>query len=154
MDLHAKLKELDAELPPVTQASADYEPAVLQDGRLLVSAQVPMHNGALVEVGPVGGGNDALQAAQKAAERCVLNGLAAADHALQQDWSRFKRVLKLNVWVTASPEFEGPHHVANAASKLLTDLFGDAGKHARSAIGVASLPRNSQVMLDLELAVS
>ena len=153
MDLHAKLKELDAELPPVAQASADYEPAVLRGGRLLISAQVPMHDGEITATGPVGGGNDALQTAQSAAERCVLNGLAAADAALGQDWSRFERVLKMNVWVAAEPGFDGPHHVANAASKLLTDLFGDVGKHARTAIGVACLPRDSQVMLDLELAV-
>ena len=154
MDLKAKLSELGAELPKVADAVADYVPAV-RFGRLVyVSGQVPMVDGKVTATGRVEPGNDALQAAQDAARQCVLNGLAAADAVLDGDWSAFERVVKVVVYVAGADGFDGPHHVANGASQLLAEVFGEAGRHARVAVSVKSLPLDVPVEVEMTLGLS
>ena len=153
MDLHAKLQELDAELPKVADAVADYEPALEFGGLIYISGQVPMEDNKPSATGKVAAGTDALKAAQEAARRCVLNGLAAADRVLDGDWSRFERAVRVVVYVAGEEGYEGPHHVANGASQLLTDLFGDAGRHARTAVTVASLPLDVPVKVEMTLGL-
>jgi len=152
MDLHAKLDELGLSLPGVPGAVAEYVPAVLDGGLVEVSGQLPMRDGKLLATGPMPGACS-LAKAQAAAGQCVLNGLAAADAVLGGDWSRLRRVVRLVVFVAGEPGFTDQHLVANGASQLLGRVFGEAGRHARAAVGVPSLPLGATVEVAMTLGV-
>ncbi len=149
-----RLRELNLTLPPVTKPVGAYVPALRHGDTLLLSGQIPLREGKVAYTGKVGGpGGRTLDDAQAAARLCALNAIGvAADTAGGVD--RLARVLKVVVYVASNVGFTDQHKVANGASDLLADLFGDAGKHARAAVGVAELPLNSTVEVDVTFALA
>ncbi|QNE31982.1 RidA family protein [Sphingomonas sp. NBWT7] len=146
-----KLEELGLALPQAAAPVATYVPAV-EAGRLLhVSGQLPFRDGKVV-TGRLGDDLD-VAAGQEAAKLCALMVVAQVKAALG-DLSRVARVVKLGVFVNSAPGFGDQPEVANGASDLMVALFGDAGKHARAAVGVAALPRNAAVEIDAVIAVA
>jgi enamine deaminase RidA (YjgF/YER057c/UK114 family) len=149
-----RLRELNLTLPPVTKPVGAYVPALRHGDTLLLSGQIPLREGKVAYTGKVGGSSGhALDDAQAAARLCALNAIGvAADAAGGVD--KLTRVLKVVVYVASNDGFTDQHKVANGASDLLADVFGDAGKHARAAVGVAELPLNSTVEVDVTFAVA
>ena len=143
----AKLAELGLKLPEVTAPVGSYVPATMSGNLVLTSGQIPLADGALACTGKVGDGVT-LAEAQEAAEVCALNALAAAASAAG-GIDNLQRIVRLCVFVASAPSFTDQPKVANAASDLLANIFGDAGKHVRSAVGVASLPLDVPVELEL-----
>ena len=146
-----RLREMNLELPPVMKPVGSYTPAVRHGDLLFLSGQIPVQGGNVVYTGPVGA-LSSLKDAQHAAALATLNAIAvAADAAGGID--RVKRVVKLVVYVASAPGFCDQHKVANGASDLLKDIFGDAGIHARAAVGAPALPLNSTVEVDVTFAL-
>jgi enamine deaminase RidA (YjgF/YER057c/UK114 family) len=145
-----RLAELGIELPPVAAPVASYVPAV-RSGRLVyTSGQLPVVGGSLVATGKVGA-QVSVEEAAGYARTCALNALAAV-HALVGIDS-VVRVVKVVGFVASSPDFTGQPAVVNGASNLLGEVFGDAGAHARSAVGVAVLPLDAPVEVELIVEV-
>lgn len=140
-----RLQQLGLELPAPAAQPASYVPAVRSGNTVYTSGQLPHENGVLAATGKVGREVTAEEAAGHAAT-CVLNALAAAgvhgdlDHA---------RIAKMVAFVASAPGFNGQPAVANGASDLLLEVFGEKGTHARSAVGVAELPLNAPVEVEL-----
>ncbi len=151
MDIIAKLAERGLELPKAAAPVAAYVPVVEQDGLLYVSGQLPFRDG-LVVTGRLGDDMD-VAGGQDAAQRVALMLVAQIGQALGGDWSRVARVVKLGVFVNSAPSFTDQAKVANGASELFEALFGDAGRHARAAVGVAVLPLGAAVEADAIVAV-
>lgn len=140
-----KLEELGLELPQAAAPVAAYVPVVEAGGLLHISGQLPFKDGKVV-TGRLGEDVD-LEAGQDAARRCGLM-LVAQLKAHLGDLQRVKRIVKLGVFVNAAADFTDQPKVANGASELMVALFGDAGKHARSAVGVPTLPLGAAVEVD------
>lgn len=151
MNVTERLAELGLELPKPAAPVASYVPVVEQDGLLHISGQLPFRDGAVV-TGRLGEDMDEASG-QDAARRCGLMLVAQIARALEGDWSRLERIVKLGVYVNSSPAFTAQPKVANGASDLMEALFGEAGKHARSAVGVAVLPLGAAVEVDAIVAV-
>ncbi|TFB61029.1 RidA family protein [Cryobacterium sp. Sr3] len=149
----ARLAELGIELPSVVPPVASYVPAVVSGSLVFTSGQLPMISGALPATGKVGDGHGLVPAAdaQDYARQCALNGLAAIQAAIGS-LDRVTQVVKVTGFVASDPSFTGQPGVVNGASQVLGEIFGDRGVHARSAVGVAVLPLDSPV--ELELIVS
>jgi enamine deaminase RidA (YjgF/YER057c/UK114 family) len=145
----ARLAELGLELPAVAKPVAAYIPAVVSGNLVFTSGQLPFVAGALPATGKVGADVSAEDAKGYAAT-CVLNALAAAESAIGS-LDRVTRVVKVVGFVASDPGFTGQPGVINGASELLGEIFGDAGQHARSAVGVAVLPLDSPVEVELIL---
>lgn len=146
-----RLVELGIELPPVASPVAAYVPALRVGGQVWTSGQLPFVDGELTLTGKVGAGvspEDAAEAARTAALNAVA---AAADAAGGLD--RIRRLAKVVVFVASTPGFTGQPAVANGASDLLGDIFGEDGTHVRSAVGVAVLPLDSPVEVELIVEV-
>jgi enamine deaminase RidA (YjgF/YER057c/UK114 family) len=133
----ARLAELGLELPPVTAPLAAYVPAVRSGSYVYVSGQVPMENGQVAATGKLGAEISA-ERGRELARRCALGVLAAIDDLVGLD--SVVRVVKVVGFVASAEGFTGQPGVINGASELFGAVFGDAGKHARSAVGVAELP--------------
>lgn len=146
-----KLEELGLTLPQAAAPVAAYVPAVEAGGMLHVSGQLPFRDGQVV-TGRLGAGVS-LEEGQDAAQRCGLMLVAQLKAALG-DLSRVKRIVKLGVFVNSAPDFTDQPKVANGASELMVALFGDAGRHARSAVGVAVLPLGAAVEVDAVVEVA
>jgi enamine deaminase RidA (YjgF/YER057c/UK114 family) len=153
-DIEARLAQLGIELPSVVPPVAAYTPAVLDGGYVYTSGQLPMVSGALPATGKVGEGPGLVPAsdAKDYARICALNALAAAKGVLGS-LDRVRRVVKVVGFVASDPAFTSQPGVINGASEVLGEIFGDAGVHARSAVGVAVLPLDSPVEVELILAV-
>lgn len=137
--------------PPGVGPGAIYEP-VVQSGKLLfVSGAVPFVNGQIPKhfAGPVQNTDPEIERGQKAAERAVLNSLSNLYQYLGGSFDRINRIVRLTVYVQSAPDFNKQHLVANGASKKLIEAFGEAGKSARSAIGVNMLPLNASAEVEL-----
>ena len=145
--VRARLEELGLALPAVAAPVAAYVPAVASGNQVHTSGQLPFVDGALPLSGKVGAAVTQEQAAELAAT-CCLNALAAVEN-LVGDLDRVVRIVKLTGYVASDPAFTTQPAVINGASELLGAVFGDAGAHARSAVGVAVLPLDSPVELDL-----
>ena len=145
--VRARLEELGLALPAVAAPVAAYVPAVASGNQVHTSGQLPFVDGALPLSGKVGAAVTQEQAAELAAT-CCLNALAAVEN-LVGDLDRVVRIVKLTGYVASDPAFTAQPAVINGASELLGAVFGDAGAHARSAVGVAVLPLDSPVELDL-----
>ncbi|HET9874011.1 MAG TPA: RidA family protein [Propionibacteriaceae bacterium] len=143
----ARLAELGLALPPVVPPLASYVPAVRSGDLVYTSGQLPMVDGNLLATGTVGEQVSAEEAAN-CARVAALNGLAAAADLLG-GLDEIERVLKVVVFVAAAAGFTEQAGVGNGASQLLGAIFGEAGRHARSAVGVASLPLNAPVEVEL-----
>ena len=137
--IDARLKELGLELPQATAPIANYVPYTVSGKLVVVSGQVSVRNGKPEFVGKLGAGV-AVADGQQAAKLCALNILAHLKTACDGDLDRVKRVLRLGGFVNCTPDFTDMPQVVNGASDLMVQVFGDAGKHARAAVGVASLP--------------
>lgn len=147
-----RLAELGLALPPVARPLAAYVPAVRTGDLVYTSGQLPIRDGVLVATGKVG---DAVAVAEAVAcaEVAALNGLAAAASVVGE-LDAIARVLKVVVFVASAPGFVDQPQVGNGASELLTSVFGEAGQHARSAVGVASLPLDAPVEVELVVQVA
>lgn len=150
--IEARLKELGIDLPVAAAPAANYVPYVLKANTLYISGQLPMEGGKVAVTGLVGGDVD-VATAQRAAELCAINILAQVKAALGGDLGRVRRVLKLNGFIASAPGFIEQHVVMNGASNLIANVLGDAGKHARAAVGMAALPFNAAVEVDAILDV-
>jgi enamine deaminase RidA (YjgF/YER057c/UK114 family) len=143
----ARLRELGHELPDVPEPAGSYVPAVRAGSLVFTAGQLPLEDGKLPRTGKVG---DAvtLAEAREAARRCALNALAAAA-AAAGGLDRVARVVKVTGYVASTPGFERQPEVINGASDLIGEVFGEAGRHARSAVGVAVLPLDAPVEVEL-----
>ena len=141
----ARLAELGYEVPPVVAPVAAYVPAVRTGQHVYVSGQLPFVDGQLLATGKCGD-TVTTEEAKKAAERCALNLLGAV-HALV-GLDSVVRVVKIVGFVASAPGYTDQPEVVNGASELLGKVFGEAGQHARSAVGVAELPRNTPVEVE------
>ncbi len=153
MNIHAMLKSQNLSLPKPPAVVASYAPALISNGHVYISGQLPMLDGKLIATGKVPV-DVSMEEARHGARQCILNGLAAFDQAILCDWSRFRRIVRLGAFIASGPDFTDQHHVANGASELLVELFGDAGRHTRAAVGVASLPLNAAVEIELLIAIA
>lgn len=144
-----RLAELGLTLPPVAAPVAAYIPAVTTGNLVFTSGQLPFVDGALPFTGKVGTDVSA-ERARELASVCALNALAAAATAIGS-LDRVARIVKVVGFVASDPTFTGQPGVINGASELLGELFGEAGVHARSAVGVAVLPLDSPVEVELVL---
>ena len=148
----ARLAELGLTLPEVVKPLAAYTPAVRTGSLVYTSGQVPMVDGALPQTGKVGAEVSA-ETAKELAQRCALNALAAVK-AETGDLAKVVRVVKVVGFVASAPDFIGQPGVINGASELLGQVFGEAGVHARSAVGVAVLPLDAPVEVELIVEVA
>ena len=142
-----RLAALGLTLPPVAPPVAAYVPAVRTGAYVYTSGQLPTVNGKLPAVGKVGDEVSAQDAAGMA-RTCALNALAAAASAAG-GLEAIRRIVKVTGFVASAPGFTGQPQVINGASELLIEVFGEEGKHARSAVGVAELPLNAPVEVEL-----
>jgi len=151
----ARLAELGLHLPQVVPPVAAYVPAVQHADLVYTAGQLPMVDGALPATGKVGAGAGLVdpQQAQDLARTAALNGIAAAA-SLVGDVERIARVIKVVGFVASDPSFTGQPQVINGASQVLQDIFGEAGVHARSAVGVAVLPMDAPVEVELVLQLA
>ncbi|HEV2930908.1 MAG TPA: RidA family protein [Propionibacteriaceae bacterium] len=145
------MADLGLTLPPVPAPVAAYVPAVRFSDLVFTAGQLPLVDGQLRAVGQVGAAVSA-EEAYECARIAALNGLAAVADATG-DLDVVARVVKVVVYVSSAPAFTGQPQVANGASDLLGEIFGVAGQHARSAVGVASLPLDAPVEVELVVAV-
>lgn len=150
-DVFARLVELGLTLPPVSPPVAAYVPAVRSGSHVYVSGQLPLADGALLATGKVGAEVTAERAAGLAA-RCALNALAAVDALVGLD--TVVRVVKVTGFVASAEGFTGQPGVVNGASELFGAVFGEAGRHARSAVGVAVLPLGAPVEIEVVVEVA
>jgi len=142
-----RLRELGIELPPAQAPVASYVPVVVSSGLAYVSGQVPMAEGQLLWTGKLGAELD-LEAGAEAARRCALQALSALRAELGS-LDRVRRIVKVSVYVASDRGFTDQPKVANGASDLLVQVFGDAGRHARAAVGVAELPLGGPVEVEV-----
>lgn len=145
-----RLAELGIELPPVVPPLAAYIPAVQTGSLVYTSGQLPLVSGELTSTGKVGA-EVSPEEATEAARVCALNALAAINSLVGID--SVKRIVKAVGFVASAPGFTGQPGVINGASNVLGEIFGDAGKHARSAVGVAELPMGAPVEVELIVEV-
>jgi enamine deaminase RidA (YjgF/YER057c/UK114 family) len=145
-----RLAELGLTLPDLVPPVAAYLPAVLDGSRVYVSGQVPVVDGVLLESGHVGEGPGMVspERAKELAAICALNAIAAI-HSVVPDLDRVERVVKVVGFVASDPAFTGQPGVVNGASELFGAVFGEAGRHARSAVGVAALPLGAPVEVEV-----
>jgi enamine deaminase RidA (YjgF/YER057c/UK114 family) len=148
-----RLAELGLTLPPVAAPQAAYVPAVRTGDYVYVSGQLPFVDGKLQALGKVGDGVSAQEAAALA-RLCALNGLAAAASVVAGGLDAITRIVKVTGFVASVPSFTGQPAVINGASEFLIEVFGEAGRHARSAIGLAVLPLDSPVEVELIVEVA
>ena len=146
-----RLKELSITLADPAAPAGAYVPAIVDGDHVLTSGQLPLVDGALPVTGHVGAEVDPEQA-KEMARLCVVNALAAI-RSVVGDLDRVEQVVKVVGFVSSAPDFTGQPGVINGASELLGEVFGDAGEHARSAVGVAALPLGSPVEVEVTVRV-
>ena len=153
MGAESRLAELGIELPDVVPPVAAYVPALVNGSLVFTAGQLPMVSGALPATGKVGDGHGLVPAedAQQLARVATLNALAAVKSVIGS-LDRVTQVVKVTGFVASDPSFTGQPGVVNGASLLLGEIFGDAGKHARSAVGVSVLPLDAPVEVELIVA--
>lgn len=151
--IEKRLAELKIELPKAAAPVANYVPVVLAGGLAFVSGQVTVWNGEFRYVGKLGK-DFSIDDGQKAARLCGLNIVAQLKAALDGDLDRVRRCVKLGVFVNSTADFTDQPKVANGVSDLMVELFGDAGKHARFAVGVNVLPLDVAVEVDAVFEVA
>ena len=150
-----RLAERGLTVPEVAVPVAAYVPALQDGSRVFTSGQLPMVSGALAETGKVGEGDGLVtpERAKELAEVCALNAIAAVKSVVG-DLDRVERVVKVVGFVASDPSFTGQPGVINGASELLGHAFGDRGVHARSAVGVAVLPLDAPVEVEIIVHVA
>jgi enamine deaminase RidA (YjgF/YER057c/UK114 family) len=147
MTINQKLEELGIILPAPIAPVANYVPFIKTGNQIFISGQLPIENGEIKFVGKLGE-NISIEDGQKAARICAINLLANLKIACDGNLDRVVRCVKLGIFVNAVPNFTDHPVVANGASDLMVEVLGDAGKHARFAMGAGSLPRGVAVEVD------
>lgn len=147
-----RLAELGLSVPPVAAPVAAYIPAVRSGAHVFTSGQLPMRDGQLMASGKVGG-EVSQEEAVACARQCALNALAAVRSVIGE-LSAVSRVVKVVVYVASTSDFTAQPQVANGVSELLGDVFGESGRHARSAVGVPVLPLDAPVEVELVVEVA
>jgi enamine deaminase RidA (YjgF/YER057c/UK114 family) len=147
MSVEQRILDLGLELPPVATPAGSYLPAMVSGNLVFTSGQLPLVDGKLMATGKLGAGIEVAEARELAA-RCLLNALAAVKGVIG-NLDRITQVVKVVGFVASTEEFTAQPTVINGASELLESIFGELGKHARSAVGVASLPLDSPVEIEL-----
>lgn len=150
--IHDRLRDLKIDLPEAPRPVAAYVPAVRSGNLVFVSGQVPFSGGELLATGPVPS-TTSLEQAREAARQCLLNALAVISDVLDGDLDRVHRIVRVGVFVHSDPGFTDQPKVANGASELLQDIFGEAGRHARAAVGSVALPLGASVELEMVVEV-
>ncbi|ROQ03259.1 enamine deaminase RidA (YjgF/YER057c/UK114 family) [Rathayibacter sp. PhB93] len=145
-----RLAELGIELPAVAVPAGAYIPAVVEGNLVFTAGQIPFVDGALPATGKVGAGVEP-EVAKDLARVCALNALAAIADVIGS-LDRVTRIVKVTGFVASAPGFNGQPGVINGASEVLGEIFGEAGRHARSAVGVAELPLDAPVEVELIVA--
>jgi enamine deaminase RidA (YjgF/YER057c/UK114 family) len=145
--IEEKLKAMQLELPPLRVSPGLFVGYKKAGDLVFISGQLPMLDGKPTHVGKLGD-NVTMEGGVLAARQCMLNILAQLKVALDGDWSRLLQAVRVGGFVNCTPVFADAPLVINGASQLLIDLFGEAGRHARAAIGVASLPANAAVEVE------
>jgi enamine deaminase RidA (YjgF/YER057c/UK114 family) len=152
MDIDAKLAELGLTLPQASAPVAAYVSTVEIGGMLHISGQISIDADGKLLTGALAGPDDVARG-QEAARRCGLMLIAQIGKALGGSFDRVERIVKLGAFIASTPEFTDQPKVANGASELMVAVFGDAGKHARSAVGVPVLPLGATVEVDAIVAL-
>jgi len=147
-----RLKELSIEIPTPPSPAGSYIPVVITGNLAFVSGQIPMKNGKVVFEGKVPE-NQSLESAREAAKICIINGLAQLKANLGS-LDKIIKFVRISGFVNSNPDFTEQPKVINAASDLLVEIFGEMAKHSRIAVGVASLPLNSTVEIDIVVEFS
>jgi enamine deaminase RidA (YjgF/YER057c/UK114 family) len=147
-----RLAELGLEVPEVAVPVAAYVPALRSGNHVFTSGQLPMRSGELMATGLVGAGVTP-EEAFACAQQCALNAIAAVKSEIG-DLAKVRRVVKVVGFVASTPDFTGQPGVVNGASELLGKAFGDAGVHARSAVGVAALPLGAPVEVEILVEIA
>ena len=147
-----RIAELGLELPQPTAPLASYVPVVVAGSLAFVSGQTPSSDGVPMFTGKVGA-EVSVEDAQRAAARCALQAISVLRAELG-DLDRIRRFVTLTVYVATAPGFTEPHKAANGASDLIIQIFGEAGRHARAAIGVAELPLGVPVEVSVTVEVA
>ena len=150
-DIELKIKKLGLTLPEAPKPVAAYIPAKQSGNLVFTAGQLPMVNGELVSKGLLGQDVE-IEEANKAARICTLNALAAIKGVIG-DLDRIKQIVRVVGYVASVPTFTQQPAVVNGASELLLEIFGEAGKHARSAVGMTVLPLNASVEIELTVEV-
>ena len=145
--IHDRLAAAGVTLPAAAAPAANYVPFVVYGSSLQTSGQLPMEAGKVAVTGKLGAGVS-LDDGLRAAKICAINVLAQASAALGGDLTRIVRLVKLTVFVASDASFTEQHKVANGASDFMVDILGDAGRHARSAVGVPALPLDAAVEVE------
>ena len=153
MEIEKRLAELGIDIPTAAAPVANYVPFVVSGSLVSVSGQVPIQDGKIAFVGKVNI-DVSVEDACIAARLCALNIVAQIKAACDGDLNRVKRIVKLGGFVNCSDGFGGQPQIINAASDLMVDIFGDAGRHSRSAVGVNALPLNVPVEIDALVEIS
>ncbi len=143
-----RLQDAGVTLPPAPKPVAAYVPWVRAGDLVFVSGQIPLSGGVLTAEGPVPSRVTPDDAAS-AARLCVINAMAVLADALDGDLDRVRRIVRLGVFVASDPGFHGQPQVANGASELLLEVFGEAGRHTRAAVGSVGLPLGATVELEM-----
>ncbi len=151
MGAEAKLAEMGITVPEVVPPVAAYVPTVRTGNLVFTAGQLPARDGEMLAIGKVGGAVTQEQG-YDCARQCALNALAAVKAEIGS-LDAITRVVKVGVFVASTPDFTGQPQVANGASELLAEVFGEAGKHARSAVGVPVLPLDVPVEVELVVEV-
>lgn len=145
--IEAKLAELGIILPTPAKPIANYVPFTVQDGLVVISGQIPFRDGVIAYTGKLGD-RVSVESGQQAAQLCLLNVLAQLREACGGDLGRVRRVMRLGGFIACTPDFNQHAAVMNGASDLAVAVFGDIGRHARSTIGVPSLPGDAAVEVE------
>jgi len=149
--IEEKIEELGFEIPDAPKPLAAYIPALIVDKLVFTAGQLPMEKGVLNFKGKLGADIDDDEG-RRAAEICALNCLSVIKSVIG-DLERIEQVVKLTVFVNSAAGFTGQPKIANGASELIGKIFGDKGKHVRSAVGVNELPLNSPVEIEMIVRV-
>jgi enamine deaminase RidA (YjgF/YER057c/UK114 family) len=142
-----RLRELGLDLPAAQPPIATYVPFALSGSLVVVSGQLPMHEGRLLAAGKLGA-SVTVEQGQRAARQCLLNVLAHLSRACEGDLDRVARVVRLGGFIACTPDFTEHAKVMNGASDLVVEIFGEAGRHARATVGVPSLPNDAAVEIE------
>ncbi len=145
--IEERLAELGLELPAAPAPLASYVPVRVSGGQAFVAGQVPLEDGRVLSTGKLGA-DVSIEQGQEAAKRCALQALAALRTALGS-LDRVRGIVRLDVFVASAPGFTDLPKVANGASDLLVEIFGEEGRHARATVGVAELPLGASVEVAL-----
>jgi enamine deaminase RidA (YjgF/YER057c/UK114 family) len=154
--IETKLAELGIILPTPMAPVANYVPFVISGDLVVISGQIPVQDGKVLYTGVLPGQpDDAAKAAATAAARlCFINLVAQLKQACGGDLDRVQQVIRLGGFIAASPDFTGHAGIMNGASNAAVEIFGDAGRHARTTIGVPSLPLNASVEVEAMVRIA